>query len=197
VIHRLIVLTLAGTLVTIQAFAQQASAPPPTRAPGAATELIALDIQVVVSRVQDTKKISSLPYSLAVNASEHQPPSQLRMGADVPVPTLAAPKDNPTGLSGAMPGPVSYRDIGTQIDCRAKPLDGGRFELMINLQDTSVYTNVQDRSTPTVGDMPVFRTFRVSNHLILRDGQTRQFTAATDRVSGEVVQIEVTLRVVK
>ena len=33
--------------------------------------------------------------------------------------------------------------------------------------------------------------------LVLRDGQTRQFSAATDRVNGEVVRIEVTLRVVK
>jgi hypothetical protein len=45
--------------------------------------------------------------------------------------------------------------------------------------------------------MPVFRSFRSTNTLVLRDGQTRQFTAATDRVSGEVVRIDVTLNVVK
>jgi hypothetical protein len=33
--------------------------------------------------------------------------------------------------------------------------------------------------------------------LVMKDGQTREFTAATDRVSGEVVRISVTLRVVK
>jgi hypothetical protein len=36
-----------------------------------------------------------------------------------------------------------------------------------------------------------------ANNLVLRDGQTRQFTAATDRVTGEVVKVDVTLRVVK
>jgi hypothetical protein len=35
------------------------------------------------------------------------------------------------------------------------------------------------------------------NTLVLRDGQSRQFTAATDRVSGAVVRIEVTLKVAK
>lgn len=43
----------------------------------------------------------------------------------------------------------------------------------------------------------VMRSFRSASTLVLRDGQTRQFTAATDRVNGEVVRIEVTLRVVK
>jgi hypothetical protein len=45
--------------------------------------------------------------------------------------------------------------------------------------------------------MPVFRKFSSTNMLVMRDGQTREFTAATDRVSGEVVRIAVTLRVVK
>ena len=45
--------------------------------------------------------------------------------------------------------------------------------------------------------MPVFKSFKTRNRLLLRNGQTRQFTAATDRVSGETVRIEVTLTVVK
>jgi hypothetical protein len=45
--------------------------------------------------------------------------------------------------------------------------------------------------------MPVFRNFKTRNTLLLQDGQSRRFTAAADRVSGETVQVEVTLRVVK
>jgi hypothetical protein len=41
------------------------------------------------------------------------------------------------------------------------------------------------------------RNFKSRNRLLLRDGQTRQYTAATDRVNGETIRIEVTLRVVK
>jgi hypothetical protein len=33
--------------------------------------------------------------------------------------------------------------------------------------------------------------------MVLKDGQSAQFTAATDKVSGEVTRVEVTLNVVK
>jgi hypothetical protein len=105
----------------------------------------------------------------------------------------------PTGSNGK-DGPVqsfTYRDIGTNIDCSARTVEEGVFQLRLNIEDTSVYTNVQDRATPTVGEMPVFRTFRSTNTLVLRDGQTRDFTAAADRVNGEVIRIAVTLRVAK
>ncbi len=166
--------------------------------------LTPLSVDIVVSRFQGDKKVSSLPYTLAVNANELAGNSvggagiaQLRMGANVPVPTLAAPKDVVAGPAGPMPGPVNYQDIGTSIDCNAQRMKDGGFQLRISVQDTSVYTNIQDKTTPTVGEMPVFRKFSSTNMLVMKDGQTREFTAATDRVNGEVVRIAVTLRVVK
>jgi hypothetical protein len=161
--------------------------------------LVPLSIELVVSRYQGEKKISSLPYSLAVNANDNAPGGvcQLRMGARVPVPSIVAPKPNPAGPAGPMPGPVNYQEIGTNIDCSARTLDEGGFQLRITVEDTSVYTNIQDSTTPTVEQMPVFRTFRSTNTLVLRDGQSRDFNAAADRVSGEVVRIGVTLKVVR
>jgi hypothetical protein len=119
------------------------------------------------------------------------------MGASVPIPSIVAPPGNAAGPTGPMPGPVAYRDIGTNIDCSARTVDDGVYQLRLTVEDTSVYTNVQDNTTPTVGQMPVFRTFRSTNTLVLRDGQTRDFAAAADRVNGEVVRIGVTLRVAK
>jgi hypothetical protein len=162
--------------------------------------LVPLSVDVVVSRYQGEKKISSLPYSLAVNANDQAPGGvcQLRMGASVPVPVpIVPPAANPTGPATQAAGPVQYRDIGTNIDCSARTLEEGGFQLRLTVEDTSVYTNVQDGTTPTVGQMPVFRSFRSTNTLVLKDGQTREFTAAADRVNGEVVRIVVTLRVVK
>ena len=160
--------------------------------------LVPLSVDVTVTRYQGEKKISSMPYMLAVNANKlgQAGPALLRMGAKVPVPTLAAPPGNPGGTTGPMPGPVNYQDIGTNIDCNAKVVDEG-FELRISVSDTSVYANIQDNATPTVGSMPVFRSYQSTNTLVLRDGQSREFTAATDRVSGEGIRIGVTLRVVK
>ena len=160
--------------------------------------LVPLSVDVMVTRYQGDKKISSMPYMLAVNANKlgQAGPALLRMGAKVPVPTIAAPPGSPAGPAGPMPGPVNYQDIGTNIDCTAKVVDQG-FELRISVSDTSVYANIQDNATPTVGNMPVFRSYQSTNTLVLKDGQSREFTAATDRVSGEVIRIAVTLRVVK
>jgi hypothetical protein len=160
--------------------------------------LVPLSVDVTVTRYQGEKKISSMPYMLAVNANKlgQAGPALLRMGAKVPVSTIAAPPGNSAGAPSPAPGPVNYQDIGTNIDCTAKVVDEG-FELRMSVSDTSVYANIQDKATPTVGDMPVFRSFQSTNTLVLKDGQNREFTAATDRVSGEVIRIAVTLRVVK
>jgi hypothetical protein len=161
--------------------------------------LVPLSIDIVVSRYQGEKKISSLPYTLSVNANDNAPGGvcQLRMGAKVPVPSIVAPKQNPAGPAGPMPGPFTYQEIGTNIDCSARTLEEGGFQLRLTVEDTSVYTDIKDQATPTVEQVPVFRSFRSTNTLVLRDGQTRDFNAAADRVSGEVVRIAVTLRVVK
>ena len=64
---------------------------------------------------------------------------------------------------------------------------------MRHVQEDAVVTP-QGASATT---LPVIRTFRASNNLVLRDGQTRQFSAAADRITGEVVKVDVTLKVAK
>ena len=124
--------------------------------------------------------------------------AQLRMGADVPVPSIVAPKDNPAGPAGPMPGPVNYRTSGRVSTATRRRMKDGAFQLRISVEDTSVVHKCQDKATPGPRpEMPVFRKFSSTNMLVMKDGQTREFTAATDRVSGEVVRIAVTLRVVK
>src|SRR5678816_273796 len=109
--------------------------------------LVPLSVDVTITRYQGDKKISSMPYMLAVNANKlgQAGPALLRMGAKVPVPTIAAPPGNPAGPAGPMPGPVNYQDIGTNIDCSARTLDEGSFQLRLAIEDTSVYTNIQDQ----------------------------------------------------
>jgi hypothetical protein len=149
----------------------------------------------VISRYQGEKRISSTPYVLAVNANSAG--SQLEMKAEVPVPTATFVPSSPD--TKPAPAPLrsfSYRSIGTNIDCLAMSADDGRFEVVVGIDDSSVLANT-DGQPPTVADAPVFRNFKSRNRVLLRDGQTRQYTAATDRVNGETVRIDVTLRVVK
>jgi hypothetical protein len=159
--------------------------------------LFPLDIEVVISRFQGDKKVSSLPYQLVVNASRQvtRPVTVLRMGGRVPVPTTTiSPTQGPDGTFKQF-NSWSYENISTQIDCSAEPIGNGRFDVAVSVEDSGLATapqNVGDGAT-----LPIFRSFQTKNNIVLRDGQTRQFTVAADRLTGETVRVEVTLRVVK
>ena len=179
---------LASSVIVRSQEKPAAAAPKP--APVAVTPL---KVSVVVSRFQGEKKLSSLPYTLSVNAGSR---ATLRMGAKVPVMmmmTANMPKDLPQG------GPVQYQDVGTSIDCNVSGVqDDGRFRVEITIEDSSVYgegPNPTDNKPPPGN--PSFRSFKASDSMVLRDGQTAQFTTATDKVSGEIVKVDVTLNIVK
>jgi hypothetical protein len=161
--------------------------------------VVPVDVEVVISRFDGDKKVGSLPYALTVNAAYDDVRSQhrtiLKMGGDVPVPMMSpalGPDGKPVGLTGG--GPVQYRYIGTQIDAAARPLDDGRFELFVSVEDTAL---APPPAGAPPGAVPALRKFASQNTIVLRDGQTRQFTAAADRITGEVVRVDVTLRVAK
>ena len=191
------------TIVLVLAFAlassaivrtQEKPAPPPSAAKPPQSQT-PLKLTVLVSRYQGEKKISSLPYTLSVTAGHN---ATLRMGARVPVMMMMmtgnVPKDAPVG------GPVQYQDVGTNIDCNVSQMqDDGRYHVVITIDDTSVYGDAPVNAAtnaPAPGN-PTFRSFRANDSMTLRDGQTAQFTTATDKVSGEIVKVDVTLSVVK
>lgn len=162
-----------------------------------ANELIPVDIEVVISRYVNDKKVSSLPYALAVNAGERSQPTKLRMGANVPVPTTTFTPV--TGNVGSAANPLvsyNYRDVGTNIDSSARPLGDGRFVVTVNVGERSI-VQPPENCNNNASCAPVIRNFESENNLVLRDGQTRQFTAAADRVTGEVIKVDVTLKVAK
>ncbi|HUL72232.1 MAG TPA: hypothetical protein VLT86_03975 [Vicinamibacterales bacterium] len=154
-------------------------------APTYSREIVPLKIDLVITRSEGDKKISSLPFSLWVSTGGS---TNLRMGSDVPIPTST---DGKTG--------VTYRSVGTFIDCRAESLTNGRFELNLQVQDSQLYSGSgrEPNSQQTVSGFPVIRSFSASNHLTLRDGQSAEFVMATDKISGEVLKVNVTLSIVK
>lgn len=212
--------TLAFSLVLLaghEAVAQTpAVLPPPVPPRGNDVPLTSLEVQVVITRLDRGKVVSTLPYTLSVTTNAGE--AQLNMGTEVPVPTAtmtpiappAPPAGGGTAAAGA-PGPgaaaalprpmttMSYRPVGTVIACRAiKSDDNDRYQLVLSVDDSAIFTSGQAAPPVPVGDaLPVFRSFRSRNTLMMLDGQTRQYTAASDRVSGEIVRLEVTMRVVK
>jgi hypothetical protein len=184
---------------------QRPDADPPA-VPAQRSRIIPLQIDLVIARYtgeKADKKVSSAPYSLSVNATEGpsqlRPVTRLRMGGRVPISTFAPPTDQngkPVGpVAGG--GPVQYQDVGTNIDSRAGILADGQFDVAITIEENSLAPNTQMAGIQGVPTLPVIRAMTASNNLVLRDGQTRQFTAASDRVTGEVVKVDVTLRVLK
>ncbi len=160
-------------------------------------ELTGLKLQVVISRWQGEKKISSMPYTLSVNSpavsngAPRQGRANIRMGAKIPVVMLSAPPVPGPDGKAVQAGPVQYQDVGTNIDCFTTQHEGGRFVVDLIIDDTSVYEDQAKREQPT------FRSFKASDSMMLRDGQSAQFTAATDKVTGEVTKVDVTLTVVR
>ena len=151
-----------------------------------------LKVQIAIGRYQGDKKIASMPYTLTMSSLRPWNHASLRMGAKIPIVMLMmsnVPKDAPQG------GPVQYQDVGTNIDCFADPLADGRYWINVSVDDSSVYPD--DQTGGAAKGNPSFRTFRATNALALRNGETGQFTAATDKVNGETVRIDVTLTVVK
>ena len=163
-----------------------------------------LRVEVTVSTFEGEKKISSVPYTLSVTAVCCDWPvklSQLRMGTKVPLPaTKPATIDGKpvTEIPGFMAGggAVAYQEIGTNIDCAARLVSDARYELQITVEDNSIPREDAARAAKTQ-EPPLIRSFRLSNRVILRDGQSTQFNASTNRITGETVRIDVTLNVAK
>ncbi len=153
----------------------------------------ALKVVVAIGRFEGDKKISSMPYTLTLNANSH---ANLRMGTRIPVTMLTGMQDAKTPDGKPIPavGPVQYQDVGTNIDCSATAMDDGRMLLLISVDDSSVY---DDRAPGAANRNPSFRSFRATNSMILKNGETGEFTAATDKVTGETVRVDVTLTILK
>ncbi len=148
-------------------------------------------LTIVLSRYQGDKKVSSLPYTLVVNANG--PKASLRMGSSVPIPSMMIKEGTPTA-------PVTsyqYRDVGINIDCTAASLDDGRFRFDLAIDDSSVYGDDSPAPKAVAQGAPSFRSFRIFEQVVLKDGQSREFIAATDKVNGEVTKLDVSLTVVK
>ena len=162
-----------GTHDAVSAYAQQGS---PQRAQ------IPLKVTVVISRYSGEKKTASLPFTLTVNTNDDR--TLLRMGAEVPIPT------------GSTQAAYSYRSVGTNIDCAANTRDDGRYRLLLTITDSQIFSDPKP-GAGVIQSVPSFQSFTSTTALVLSDGQSTQFTTATDKVSGEVVRVDVTLNVVK
>jgi hypothetical protein len=162
----------------------QKAEPPSDRRPGAN-----LRVQLVLSRFEGEKKIASLPYTFTVTADGRA--ARMRMGLETPI-MVPRPGPDP-GKALGIPN-FQYRNVGTNLDCSARDLGDGRYQLQLSVENSSALSG--SGQTPE-GLPPIFRRFDVSLDPVLRNGQSLQTVTSTDPVTGEVVKIDLTLTVVK
>ena len=179
-------MAIAATSMTSTTAAQEAQAPAAKeQAPRVERSLSGLKVQIVLSRTQGDKKISSVPYVLWLTGNDGSR-SNLRMGTQIPI---------PDGKGG-----YSYRDVGTDIDAIATSGPDSSYRLALTISDSSVYypdRNDPSAASPTNTGVPAFRKMTANFSILLRDGQTGQYLSATDQVTGQVLKIDATLTVLK
>ena len=123
----LLAVSMTGAVV-----AQDAREPAVKEQPARAERsLSGLKVQIVLSRTQGDKKISSVPYVLWLTGNDGSR-NNLRMGTQIPIPDGK--------------GSYSYRDVGTDIDVIANSGPDNTYRLNLTISDSSVY--YPDRNDP-------------------------------------------------
>jgi Flp pilus assembly secretin CpaC len=187
-------LGIALTVVLVCGAVAFAQAPqsPGAAAPAAAPKpVVPLKVQVTIARFDGEKKIGNLPFTIWVNANDKSQ-TTLNFGLRVPTPTTTSqPGDGRTTTTPVTS--ISYNPVGTNITCGATTLDDGRYRLQLTIDDSSLVPG----KDPGATTLPTFQSFTTQTVLLLRDGQAAQFVAATDKISGEVTKIDVSISVLK
>jgi hypothetical protein len=158
-------------------------------------------LQIVLSEYDGTKKIANLPYTmpLIVTDKPSGASSTLRIGVKVPV---------KTGESKTGDTQIQYIDVGTSIDARVSHADGGKYQVDLKVDRSSLYVTARDQEGKVVGKdwsggeappttEPIVRQYRGDVGMSLREGQTSEGTVATDPLTGHVFKVEVTLNLAK
>lgn len=166
--------------------------PVPNPAQDEAGPLQPVKVTVVIARYRGETRTSNLPYTLWVNANDESA-TNLRMNGSVPVPATTASQREGVMIPVTQ---VQYQPIGTQIDCRVRTMDGDRYRINLTVNDSSIAESpAGPDQTYTMPPRTV--QFMSTNAVILRDGQTVEYTSAADKTTGEVVRLTVSIEVVR
>lgn len=163
---------------------------------------VTLKLTIVIARYNGEKKVGSLPFQVMVIPGalpeRDGDRTELQTGARIPVPTTTFAAASPGGLPNQPQTSYSYQQFGTNISASARGVDGTAYNIGLNVTDSQLLSESPEQVQYAQGlRMPRYQSFTSSNRLILRDGQTVQYTAATDKTSGEVIKLDVTLNVIK
>ena len=126
------------------------------------------------------------------------PLTQLRMGGESPCRRWHRQWDRTASRSVESRAADRFNTKSRHVHRRPRPLARLAGGLVRDLDCPSRKTQSPRLRGDRPTTLPVISTFQgEQQRCVLRDGQTRQFTAAADRITGEVVKVDVTLKVAK
>jgi hypothetical protein len=147
--------------------------------PQAQSDKIPVKLLVVISTFEGDKKVSSMPYTLLATANGSE--VSFQSGANVPIPASNG-------------GGASYTNIGTTLRCTVTT-ESGSFKVSINFSDKTVLSNKTPPTSATARypDYPTYHDVNYISAVSMKDGETKQMISAPDKVTGEILKIDVTL----
>ena len=159
---------------------------------------IELKIDLVISRTQGDKKISSLPFTLFAASTESGPrnavSASVRMGVDVPIGTTTSTREGTPASTTTRP---EYRQIGTQIDCYVTRMADGRYSLALRINDSAIFSPASTSGQTLKLDPAAFKSFSINNTRVIVLGRQEEFGRAADPITGEVVRVDVVVNLAK
>lgn len=172
-------------------------------APPKVTAGVPVQVEIRLVRVKDGKEVGSLPYLMSLVAASGEEldvyrfltgqstfprSASIRAGVTVPIPSAGSSGD---------PATYAYRNVGTNIDCTVVRAPDGRFAMRVSISDSSLYI-APGASAPAANvAAPILNSFEALSVFTVTANEKREFLVATDRINGETVRAELTLRVVK
>jgi len=150
---------------------------------------VQIKVQLVFSEYDGDKKISSMPYVFGALANERGiDGTSVRTGVRIPIEIDG--KDQKT----------TYMDVGSNIDCRIRIEEEGRYAVNLTFDRSALYPNKSPEGERLVSEpngQPLIRQFRTNEILLLKDGQTTEAVLSTDPLNGHTMRVSVTINVQK
>jgi hypothetical protein len=149
--------------------------------PQAQADRIPVKLLVVISTFEGDKKVSSLPYTLLATANG----SEVSFSSSSRVP-----------IQNSATGSVSYTNIGTYLKCNVTT-EAGSFKVTINFSDNTALSNKTPAASANAparnSEYATYHDVNYTSAVSIKDGETKQLISAPDKVTGEILKIDVTL----
>ncbi len=134
-------------------------------------------LEFVVKEVEGPKVLNARAYSMTVSTDSSSPPSSIRTGSKVPIPSSPGSSQ------------FTYMDLGVNIDCRSIKPAQNELSLIVTADVSSLQT---ESPPPAVPNVMVIRQNKWSSAIIVPIKKPTVIFSADDLTTKRQMQMELT-----